>query len=204
MKTTAKHRKTARGQGIVDISSQRQAMNTAQTHEPLGPTPQSLTHAHVEYQKPLRYERGEPVARLVGMHDRLVDADRITEPQWLWATRYVRETEILAGGREGKSDTERVDECSEPVYDRATAAAQFLRLAHKRMTPDQKALMISACVMAHRVADVAVVMRIYPDDDETMRGFTERVKRAVTNAVQTAIIVGSGISQEKQQINQIS
>lgn len=162
----------------------------------------SLKHSEVAWLLPARHSVGEPVPRRVGLHDRLVDQGKINAAQWEWACRYVRESEIIEGGRDGKSDRERVDEgLSEPIYDRQTAAAGFLRLSHGRMTLAQRELMQAACVMAYRIYDIAMLMGLEQrggtaagkEQIEAISMFTRRVAGRVTRAVVKCIEAGSGI-----------
>jgi hypothetical protein len=169
--------------------------------EPCGPTPEALTHAQIAWIKPLRYERGEPVARKEGMHVRLLIAERIERAHYDWCEAYCRAIEALHGARPGKPDYEFIDEMigSQAIYDRATKAASFVRRAHAGLNPRQRALLMSAVVLAHRVCDVAIAIGIYPDDDETMAEFVRRVERKISRYVVVAIIAGSGIKPKSEQ-----
>jgi hypothetical protein len=172
----------------------------AATRPDTGPTAEALQHSEITYVPTSRFNEA-PVARRVGMHDRLVETGRITGPQWEWADRYVRECEVVAGGREGPSDRERVDgDTSEPIYDRATAANAFLRRSNDRMSPAQRRLIWDSCVMAFRIGDVAVSNlglkpspRTEDRPGETMTAFGDRVRERVQREVVKAITIGCGI-----------
>lgn len=173
-----------------------------QPRDDAGPTPEALQHSEVIYVPTSRFNEA-PVARRQGMHDRLVEHGRITGPQWEWADRYVRESEVVAGGREGPSDLEPVDgDCGEPIYDRATAANAFLRRSDARMSKAQRHLIWDACVMAYRVGDLAAThlgLRPNPEDKpagrkaETITAFGDRVRDRVQREVVKAIVNGCGI-----------
>ena len=53
-----------------------------------GPTAEALQHSYVEIIPTPRNTSVLPVSRRIGMHDRLVKADKITVDEWQWASRY--------------------------------------------------------------------------------------------------------------------
>ena len=153
------------------------------------------THAQIEWIKPARYERGEPVARKVGMHKRLLDAGRIEPAHYEWCERYCLAIEALHGARPGKPVCEAIDEqVNSAIYDRATAAASFVRRAHARLTPRQRELLMCSVVNAYRDADTAIAIGIYPRDAETIERFRMRVMDRIARYTLIAIVVSSGIS----------
>jgi hypothetical protein len=134
------------------------------------------------------------------MHVRLLLAKKIERPHYDWCEAYCRAIEALHGARPGKPDVEFIDEMveSQAIYDRATKAAAFVRRAHERLTLRQRALLMSAVVMAHRACDVAIAAGIYPRDDETISAFTDRVAKRVARYTIVAIIVGSRIEPQNE------
>ena len=169
----------------------------------------SLRHAAIEITSadrhqtvtldPKKYQTDSlmPVVRVVGLHSILDRKRRILPEHYEWAEKYAKAQEILQGARDGKSMIERnVYETGGPVYDPATAAAQFIRLSDARMTIAQRDIIMHACVWAHRIGDCAIVMGIYPGDDETMKQFEDRTRSRVERAVKLAIYAGSGIPEK--------
>ncbi len=171
--------------------------------QPYPATPETLSQAEIEWIAPLRYERGEPVARRVGMHKRLVDAKRISPAQYEWCEAYIDALECLQGAYPGKPLHELPEPRGEPIYSRPVKAAAFVRRAHQDITPRQRDLLLSAVVMAYRVADCAIVIGLHPRDTETMAGFARRVDADVRRYVIVAIERASGLQpkSEEHQIN---
>ncbi|HQT38380.1 MAG TPA: hypothetical protein PK231_03070 [Acidocella sp.] len=127
------------------------------------------------------------------MHDRLVKADKITVEEWQWASRYCLDLERVQGARPGKPEVESDKTYQgQAIYDRRAMAATFIRASDGRMTRADRDIVISACVQAHRVCDVAIVCGIYPTDDETMEDYAKRVDAKVKTRVVAAIQVGAG------------
>lgn len=158
------------------------------------PNPEALTHSSIEWIKAKTYERAAPVARRTGLHVALARTGALDGAEYLWVERYVAETEILAGGRLGKPDIERVDEWPGPrVYNRTAAAAGWLRIAHGRMSRSDRDLIEASCVKCYRVCDVAVMIGHLPDDDETMENFRKRIDPLVRQAVACAVRRGAGL-----------
>ena len=168
----------------------------------LNPTNETTCHAQIEWIKPARYERGEPVARKVGMHKRLLDARRIESAHYEWCERYCLAIEALHGARPGKPVCEIIDEqVNSAIYDRATAAASFVRRAHAKLTPRQRELLMCAVVNAYRDADTAIAIGIYPRDAETIERFRMRVMDRIARYTLIAIVTSSGIPlQPRKQI----
>lgn len=165
---------------------------TLATYPDAGPTAQALTHGTLEIRTPQRGEkRGQIMARRVGMHERLYARGKITDAEWNWTCRYVRETEIAAGARPGKPNIEPVDTWSGPlIYNRQCAAAGFLRRAHARITAQQRVLLIAACVECALVADlgplIGVMRKLNEPDDKYQDRILARVHAACVQAIQYA------------------
>ncbi|HQT89131.1 MAG TPA: hypothetical protein PK677_11340 [Acidiphilium sp.] len=142
-----------------------------------------------------------PVVRVEGLHSYLDRKRRISPEHYQWAEKYTKAQEILRGARDGRALIERgVDEAEGgSVFDTPTAAAQFVRFSDGRMTSDQRDVIMHACVWAHRIGDCAIVLRIYPGDDETMKQFEDRTRARVELAVRLAIYAGSGVPQTKDE-----
>jgi hypothetical protein len=134
------------------------------------------------------------------MHVRLLLAKKIERPHYDWCEAYCRAIEALHGARPGKPDVEFVDEMVESpaIYDRETRAAAFVRRAHECLNLRQRALLMSAVVLAHRTCDVAMAVGLYPRDGETMDGFTHRVERKIARYAVIAIIVASRIEPKSE------
>jgi hypothetical protein len=172
----------------------------------IAPTQEIMAKHEVAMIEPSRFTTDIPVPRIVGVHDLLSKSRRISDAQWTWADRYCREIEVLEGGRDGAALTAGASDRSEPIYDRGTAAAQFVRRAHDRMDADQRGLMMAACVMALSVVSVAekvlgVARKEYGGDlgakaRESDAAFDKRVRERVYREVRRAIIAGSGIKDE--------
>ncbi|MDE3023485.1 MAG: hypothetical protein KGI54_16825 [Pseudomonadota bacterium] len=159
----------------------------------IGPSREAALHAHIEVIQPPRNTAILPVSRRVGMHDRLVKSDKITIEEWQWVSRYCLDLERVQGAKPGKPEFE--SEHSDgglQIYDRRAMAATFIRLSDARMSKKEREIVISACVQAHRVCDVAIVCGLLPGDDETMEAFSRRIDAAVKKRVVLAIGYGSG------------
>lgn len=156
----------------------------------MGPTLQSLRHGSVEIKTILK--RGPVMARRVGMHERLYARGKLTDAEWNWACRYVKETEIAAGARPGKPEIEPVDVWSGPmIYNRQCAAVGFLRRAHERINAQERLVLIAACVEALVVAELGVLLGLPPREEEDATAYTNRVSGRVNIACARIIKLAS-------------
>lgn len=162
------------------------------------PSPEVLRHSEIRMIPPAKYSTDVPVPRREGMHDRLVDAGKITPEAWDWVDRYCEALEIVNGGASPSS--EKVDGGSigsgipYALQDHVVRAVTRVRLGDDRMTPPQRALVHAACVDAWAVADVAERILLRPvNDGEDRRAYKDRVKGFVEREVVRAINAGAGI-----------
>ena len=149
-----------------------------------GPTLQALTHGAIEI-KPLRRgdKRGTIMARRVGMHERLYARGKITDAEWNWVCRYIRESEIAIGARPGKPEIEPSQPWAGPlIYNRQCAAIGFLRRAHARLSVQERQVLIAACVECVVVIELAPLVGLQARADEADEAYRARVG----NRVQTA------------------
>lgn len=163
-----------------------------------GPTLHALTHGAIEI-KPLRRgdKRGTIMARRVGMHERLYARGKITDAEWNWICRYVRETEIAAGARPGKPEIEPSQPWSGPmIYNRQCAAIGFLRRAHERISLEERRVLIAACVECVVVVELAPLLGLPARVDEADEAYRARVGGRVQMACARIIrqaATGNGI-----------
>jgi hypothetical protein len=172
----------------------------------IGPTPEAISKAEIATIAPSRHTSQTPVCRKEPMHNRLLERDQISAAAWEWVERYCIAYERVQGARGPKPETEKVEEDrAQPFFPREIQAATFLRVANERLrekfNADWKSrseAMISACVMAHRVCDVAIVMGLQPKDTETMAVFTSRVVHKVYREVAKTIVCASGTDMARE------
>jgi hypothetical protein len=166
----------------------------------IGPTPGAISKAEIATIAPSRHTNDVPVSRKQGMHDRLLKSQKISPAEHAWCERYACDCEIEQGARPGKPEVERVGDGANgwSFQDTQLAAQGRLRRARDNMTAQQRALVESACVKAHRVCDVAIVCGIFPGDDETMAAFQNRVGKRVEAHVTDAIKAGSAQKSAKK------
>lgn len=149
-----------------------------------GPTLQALSHGAVEV-RPLerRLKRGPIMAKRVGIHERLYARGKITDAEWNWACRYVKESEIAAGARLGKPEVETGEVWNGPlIYNRQCAAAGFLRRAHERITYQERLVLIAACVDCVVVADLGLLLGLARKADEPNDKYEDRISSRVQAA----------------------
>lgn len=146
-----------------------------------GPTRQSLTHGSIDFK--ITSKRGPIMARKVGMHERLYARGKITDAEWNWACRYVVETEIAAGARLGRPECEPAEPWAGPlIYNRQCAAARFLRRAHQALNDQDKDVLIAACVDCLVLAQLGVLLTLYPKPHEDQTAYTNRISTRVNAA----------------------
>lgn len=149
-----------------------------------GPTLQALTHGAIEI-KPLRRgdKRGTIMARRVGMHERLYARGKITDAEWNWVCRYVRESEIAIGARPGKPDIEPSQPWAGPlIYNRQCAAIGFLRRAHARLSVQDRRVLVAACLECVVVVELAPLLGLPARPDEVDEAYRARVGSRVQMA----------------------
>lgn len=156
-----------------------------------GPTLQSLSHGAVEIRQ--AQKRGPILARKLGLHERLYARAKITDAEWNWACRYVRETEIAAGARLGRPEFEPAEQWAGPlIYNRQCAASGFLRRAHERITYQDRLILIAACVECCVMADISALMGLHPRPEEAQTAYINRISARVNANVVRIIQAAAG------------
>lgn len=161
-----------------------------------GPTLEALNRGGVEVRTDARRA---VYAKRVGLHDRLYARGKLTDAEWNWACRYVRETEIAAGARLGRPGVEPVDVWSGPlIYNRQCAAAGFLRRAHERISAQERLVLVAACVECATIADIAPLLGLARKAAETDEAFRKRTTGLVEGACARIIGTASGLSKRAE------
>ncbi len=136
-----------------------------------------VLHHDVEQIAPARYEPADRLRpwRRVPAHLRLCRQQRITADEFSWCEAFARACEAapryrggwtlddVGGGHTGP-------EPSESALDAARLVSRVVRAAGAAAD-----LLVGAVVEGYRICDLAVVIGLYPRDDETMSAFGNRV-----------------------------
>lgn len=162
-----------------------------------GPTAAILTHGEVEINLPKVGRRGPIIAKRVGLHDRLYARGKLTDADWDWARRYVREYEIASGGRPDRPECESGEPYHGPlIYNRQCAAVGFLRRAHERITAQERLVLIAACVECALVVDLGPLLGLRPKSGEPDVNYVRRVESRVNSACVRIIRQACGVGQK--------
>lgn len=161
------------------------------------PTAETLQHGVVEVRTALNRT---VYAKRVGLHDRLYARGKLTDAEWSWACRYVREYEIAAGARLGAPEIEpSTTYCGPLIYNRQCAAAGFLRRAHERIAAQERLVLVASCVECATMVTVGQLMRLAQKPNETERSYANRISSRVETLCARAIGQASGVTKHPTQ-----
>lgn len=161
-----------------------------------GPTPEVIWRGTVD----VRADAARTVyAKRVGLHDRLHARGRLTDAEWAWACRYVREYEIASGGRPDRPDCEAGEPYHGPlIYNRQCAAIGFLRRTHERITAQERLVLIAACVECAVVVDLGPLLGLRRKEGELDDAYKDRIKNRVAETCVRIIRQASGSSKRAE------